>query len=180
MKLKKSIILCSLMAISTAPAVANPVWDLFAGVSIGAGAQTMFGDGLNKTNTSQSFGAMFGIDIPLFRAELEYTYIGESDSHASIGFANAYFKMPSTVIRPYLGLGVGVMFDGKETSKYNLEFDTKPAYQGMLGVTIDVPKLPFKFDVEAHAIYIPNILQFNDERPDILHYEAKIKLRYIF
>ena len=180
MKLKTSIILCSLTAAATMPAMANPVWDLYAGVSVGAGAQTMFGDGRNETNTSQSFGAMFGLDVPLFRTELEYTYIGESNSHASIGFINAYFKMPSTMIRPYLGLGIGLMFNGEENERYNKKFDTKPGYQGMLGVTIDVPKLPFKFDVEAHAIYIPDVLRFADERPDIFHYEAKIKLRYIF
>ena len=180
MKLKTSIILCSLASATTMPAVANSVFDLYAGVSVGVGAQTLFGDGKNETNTSQSFGAMFGIDVPVFRGEVEYTYIGTSDSHASIGFANAYFKMPSTVIRPYLGLGVGLMFAGEENEQYNEKYDTKPAYQGMLGVTIDVPKLPFKFDVEAHAIYIPDVLRFGDERPDVLHYEAKIKLRYLF
>lgn len=180
MKLKTSIILSSLATIATMPAVANPAFDLYAGVSVGVGAQTMFGDARDETNTSQSFGAMFGMDIPLFRTELEYTYIGESDSHANVGFVNAYFKMPSTAIRPYFGLGIGVMFDGEENGKYNKKFDTKPAYQGMLGVTIDVPKLPFKFDVEAHAVYIPDVLRFGNERPDILHYEARIKLRYVF
>ncbi len=180
MKLKTSIILCSLIATTTAPAVANSVFDLYAGVSVGVGAQTMFGDGKNETSTAQSFGAMFGIDVPMFRGELEYTYIGESDSHANLAFANAYFKMPSTAIRPYFGLGVGLMFSGEENKNFNKEFDTKPAYQGMLGVTIDVPKLPFKFDIEAHTIYIPDVFRFESERPDILHYEAKIKLRYIF
>ena len=180
MKLKTSIILCSLIAVTTAPAVANSAFDLYAGVSVGIGAQTLFGDGKNETNTSQSFGAMFGLDIPMFRAELEYTYIGESNSNANLAFANVYFKIPSTAIRPYFGLGGGIMFSGEENSKYNKNFDTKPAYQGMLGVTIDVPKLPFKFDIEAHAIYIPDVLRFGTERPDILHYEAKLKLRYLF
>lgn len=180
MKLKTSVILCSLTAIATTPAIASSAFDLYAGVSVGVGAQTLFGDGRNETNTSQSFGAMFGLDIPLFRAELEYTYLGESNSHANLGFVNAYFKMPSTAIRPYFGLGFGIMFDGKEDVRYNQEFNTKPAYQGMLGVTIDVPKLPFKFDIEGHAIYIPDVLRFGSERPDILHYEAKLKLRYLF
>lgn len=180
MKLKTSIILCSLITVATAPAVAGSAFDLYGGISVGAGAQTMFGDGQNETNTSQSFGTMFGLEIPLFRAELEYTYLGESNSHTNIGFVNAYFKMPSTAIRPYFGLGIGIMFDGKEDVVYDKEFDTKAAYQGMLGVTIDVPKLPFKFDIEAHAIYIPDVLRFENERPDIFHYEAKLKLRYLF
>ena len=180
MKLKTSIILCSLTVAGATPAVANSAFDLYAGVSVGVGAQTLFGGGRNETNTSQSFGAMFGLDIPMFRTELEYTYIGTSDSHANIGFVNAYFKMPSTMIRPYMGFGVGLMFSGEENIRYNKSLDTKPAYQGMLGLTIDVPKLPFKFDIEGHAIYIPDVLRFGSERPDILHYEAKIKLRYIF
>lgn len=57
MKLKTSIILCSLASATTMPAVANSAFDLYAGVSVGVGAQTLFGDGKNETNTSQSFGA---------------------------------------------------------------------------------------------------------------------------
>ena len=73
MKLKTSIILCSIIAATTMPAVADSAFDLYAGVSVGVGAQTLFGDGKNETNTSQSFGAMFGLDIPVFRAELVKT-----------------------------------------------------------------------------------------------------------
>ena len=75
MKLKTSIILCSVLAATSAPAMANPVWDLYVGATIGAGGQTMFNDGHDKTETAQSFGGMFGIDLPVSRVEAEYNYL---------------------------------------------------------------------------------------------------------
>ena len=67
MKLKTSIFLCSIIAVTSAPAIANPVWDLYAGAFLGVGGQTVFNDGKNKSTDSQSFGAIFGIDVPAFR-----------------------------------------------------------------------------------------------------------------
>ena len=87
--------------------------------------------------------------------------------------------MPSTVVKPYLGIGAGLMFAG-ENENENIDFDTTAAYQAMLGVTLDVPALPFKFDVEARTVYLPDIYKVADIEPDILHYEARIKIRYIF
>lgn len=179
MKLKTSIILCSLATIATAPAFADAVWDLYGGVSIGAGAQTIFADGTHSTDAAQSFGAMFGIDIPVFRAEVEYSYLTQRDSHAHSGFVNAYLKMTSTVVKPYMGLGVGMVFGGRD-NKADAKYDTSAAYQGMLGVTFDTPALPFDFDVEARAVYAPNIYEFTGASPDILHYEARVKARYMF
>jgi len=180
MKLKTSIILCAATMATTMPAFANSVWDLYAGATIGAGAETIFADDEKETNAAQSFGAMFGIDLPAFRFEAEYNYLGEKrDLHAHLALVNAYFKMPSTVIKPYLGLGAGVMFAG-ENENLDINFDTTAAYQGMLGVTFDPAALPFKFDIEARAIYMPDIYQVDDIEPDILHYEARIKIRYIF
>ena len=127
MKLKTSIILSTTaMALST-PVFANPVWDLYAGATVGAGAQTVFADDHDATNAAQSFGAMFGVDIPAFRIEAEYNYLNETDTYAHLALVNAYFKMPSTVIKPYLGLGVGIMMNGKN-EKYDVKFDTTPAY----------------------------------------------------
>jgi len=179
MKLKTSIILGSIIATTAAPAIANPVWDLYAGALIGVGAQTVFNDGHDKTETAQSFGGVFGIDLPAFRIEAEYDYIKQSNSHANIAMANAYFKMPSTVVKPYLGLGAGVMFNGSDDD-HDVDLDTSAAYQGMLGVTLDVPALPFKFDIEGRALYIPDIAKVDDNKPDLLHYDARIKIRYIF
>ena len=179
MKLKTSIILCSMIAVASTPTMANTVWDLYAGVSIGAGGQTLFNDGHDKTETAQSFGGMFGIDLPAFRIEAEYNYLNESESHVNLAMVNAYFKMPSTVVKPYMGLGVGVMFDG-ESDRYDAHMDTSAAYQGMLGVTLGVPALPFKFDIEARGVYIPNVVKLEDNKPDLLQYEARVKIRYLF
>lgn len=179
MKLKTSIILTALTGVLSTPAIANPVWDLYAGLTIGAGAETVFVDNHKDTDSAQSFGAMFGVDVPMFRIEAEYNHLKQSETYANLALANVYFKVPSTVIKPYFGAGVGVMFNGKN-DKENVKLDTSAAYQGMLGVTLDVPALPFKFDVEGRAIYMPDICKIRDEKPDVLHYEARLKIRYIF
>jgi len=180
MKLKTSIILCSIIATASAPAIANPVWDLYVGATIGAGAQTLFNEDHDKTNSAQSFGAMFGIDLPVFRVEAEYNYLTEHDFHANLAMVNAYFKMTSTVVKPYMGLGVGAMFNAKNDKYDDMDLDTSAAYQGMLGVTLGVPTLPFKFDIEGRAVYIPDVAKDGDNHPDLLHYDARIKIRYVF
>ena len=179
MKLKTSIILCSLAATTTMPAFSDTVWNLYAGAAIGAGAQTIFADGEKHTDTAQSFGVMFGLDIPVFRTEVEYSYLTQRETNAHTGFINAYFKMPSTVVKPYMGLGVGMMFGGRD-DEINIRYDTTSAYQGMLGVTLETPALPFDFDVEARVIYVPNIYNLNNTEPDILHYGVRVKARYMF
>lgn len=178
MKLKTSIILCA-AAMAAAPAFADPVWDLYAGATVGAGAATIFADDEHPTDPAQSFGAIFGVDLPAFRFETEYNYLNVKDVHSHVALVNAYFKMPSTVIKPYLGVGVGMLIDGEDKAN-SADLDTSAAYQGMLGVTLDVPGLPCKFDIEARAIYIPDVYKVGDIEPDILHYDARIKLRYLF
>ncbi len=179
MKLKTSIILTALTGLVATPAIANPVWDLYAGATIGVGAETTFIDNENDTASAQSFGAMFGIDVPAFRIEAEYNYLKQSDAHANLALANAYFKIPSTVVKPYVGVGVGIVFDG-ENEKAHVDFETSAAYQGMLGVTLDVPALPLKFDIEGRALYMPDICKVGTDEPDILHYEGRLKVRYVF
>jgi len=179
MQLKTSIILCLIFGTISGPALANSVWDIYGGLSFGVGAQTFFMDNDSETRSAQSFGAMFGIDLPAFRFEAEYNYLNSSDSHASVAFANAYFKMPATVVKPYLGLGVGIEFAGKN-DKHSADFDTAAAYQGIFGATIETPRLPVKFDIEGRAIYIPDVCEIGDTNPDLLHYEGRIKVRYAF
>lgn len=179
MKLKTTIILCSLFAMANTPAIAGAAWDIYGGLSFGVGAQTFFTHDNNETRSAQSFGAMFGVDLPAFRFEAEYNYLNSSDSHANMAFANAYFKVPSTVVKPYLGVGIGMEFAGKN-DKYNADFDTSAAYQGIFGATIDTPALPIKFDIEGRAIYIPDICEIGTDKPDLLHYEGRIKVRYVF
>jgi len=88
--------------------------------------------------------------------------------------------MTSTVVKPYMGLGVGAMFNAKNDKYDDMDLDTSAAYQGMLGVTLGVPTLPFKFDIEGRAVYIPDVAKDGDNHPDLLHYDARIKIRYVF
>ena len=92
---------------------------------------------------------------------------------------NAYFKIPLVIVKPYIGAGFGMMFEGRDT-KRDIKFDTSLAYQAMLGLTLDVPKLPFKFDIEGRTLYVPDIYTLNGSTPDALRYEARVKIRYLF
>lgn len=179
MKLKTSIILCSVATAFSGVAIANPVVDFYAGATIGVGAQTVFYDGTNTTDSAQSFGALIGMDVPFFRIDAEYNYLHQADNYAHLALVNAYFKMPSAIIKPYIGAGVGILFDGKDKEN-DITFDTCAAYQGTLGITLDVPVLPFKFDIEGRALYVPDIVTINGEKPDVLHYDARVKIRYVF
>lgn len=113
--------------------------------------------------------------------ELEYDYLNHDAYKLHLGMINVYAKMPTTVIQPYLGIGIGSTFDGHvidNDSTINIDADT--AYQAMLGLTFDLPVLPFKIDAEGRAIYIPNLYSVADITPDVLQYELRLKLRYIF
>ena len=160
---------------------ANAVWDIYAGGLVSAGGVTIFADDDTETYSSQSFGGVIGIDIPAFRFEAEYDYLRSSDFHTNLAMVNAYFKMPSTVIKPYLGVGVGASFSGEyDDDTVNFDLDTTAAYQGMLGVTIDLPVMPVKFDIEGRALYAPDIVNIAGIKPDLLNYDLRLKVRYIF
>ena len=151
---------------------------IYAGLTLGAGGITTFAGDDNDSTSGASYGAVVGMDIPLVRIELEYDYLNESEGHMHIGMVNAYFKMPSTVIKPYLGVGVGTIFNGKMYSDGNIR--NKGAYQGMLGLTFDVPVIPFNVDVEGRVLYAPDVYETIDAKPDVLHYDLRLKLRYVF
>ena len=52
----------------------------------------------------------------------------------------------------------------------------------MLGATIDVLALPIKFDVEGRVLYAPNLYKVEGTHltPDMLQYNIRAKVRYIF
>lgn len=162
---------------SSQSANANLLFDIYGGVAVGAGGMAIFADNDNHSDSAQSYGAVVGIDIPVLRFELEYDYLTNPDSDIHLGMLNAYFKMPSTVIHPYAGVGVGSAFSG---NLYNTDINTVAAYQGMLGVTFDVPALPIKIDAEGRALYAPNVYEIENIKPDILQYDLRVKLRYVF
>ena len=93
---------------------------------------------------------------------------------------NAYVKLPGlVVVNPYIGVGVGMMFDAS-SDYYQVKLDSTIAYQGMLGATLDIPALPFKIDIEGRAIYMPELYSKNNIEVDGIQYDARIKLRYVF
>lgn len=161
-----------------APAAnANILFDIYAGATIGAGGQTLYLDGDYDSKSAQSYGAIVGLDLPLFRAELEYDYLTNENADLQLAMLNAYFKLPSPVIQPYIGAGIGDIFDGKINE---IELKSTVAYQGMLGITFDIPVLPIKIDAEARALYSANVYEVNNASPDLLQYDLRLKLRYIF
>lgn len=177
MKLKYLGILSAATLAFSGSANAELLFDLYAGATVGAGAATEFADDATHTDSAQSYGAVLGLDIPLVRFELEYDYLNNDSARLHMGMINLYGKIPSTVVHPYLGVGVGNVFGG---DAHDLDVDSAVAYQGMLGVTFDVPVLPIKIDAEGRAIYIPNLYQVADIKPDLLQYEVRLKLRYVF
>ena len=184
-----SISLISLVSTLTIASAANAgvIADFYAGAMAGVGGITTFTGHHNETDSSMVFGGIAGMDLPIFRVEAEYDYFKSSDLDTNAAMLNLYAKIPSTVILPYIGAGVGMVFGGDTTvtkdgieTKYDI--DTNAAYQAMLGATIDVLALPIKFDVEGRALYAPNIYSVtgSDSKPDMLQYNIRAKVRYIF
>ena len=82
------------------------------------------------------------------------------------------------MVKPYLGVGVGNVFSGKDNDF--VDIDSVIAYQGMLGVTFDIPVLPIDVDVEGRVLYAADIYDIAGIKPDFLQYEGRLKLRYVF
>lgn len=179
MKLKYTGFFFFVSTILTATtANANLLLDPYVGAVVGAGGQTVFIDDENHSESAQAYGAVIGLDVPILRAELEYNYMNNQGTKLNIGLFNIYAKMPAAMIHPYIGVGVGATFSSK-FSNMKME-DSVAAYQGMLGITFDVPVLPIKVDAEARALYIPDIYTLENQKPDLLHYDLRVKLRYVF
>ncbi len=161
--------------------------DFYIGGMVGAGGQTMFAEHKNETDTSQIFGGVVGMDLPIFRIEGEYDYFHSKDLNTNAAMLNLYAKLPSTIILPYIGAGIGMAFGGKQEfiengTKTEYSIDSTAAYQAMLGATIDILKLPLKFDIEGRVLYAPDLykIEATNTSPDMLQYGVRAKVRYIF
>ncbi len=161
---------------------ANLLFDIYAGGTFGVGGSTYFADGNNESYSLQSYGAVLGIDVPMFRLEAEYDYSKTDDTTLNFGMLNAYFKLPTAVIKPYFGAGVGTTFSSKfePSENISLDIDDTIAYQGMIGVTFDLPAIPFNVDVEGRVLYASELFEYANEKIDLLQYQGRIKLRYVF
>lgn len=184
-----SISLISIVSTLACMSVANAgvIADFYVGGMAGAGGQTLFADHENKSDSSAVFGAIAGMDIPFFRIEGEYDYFKSSDLNTNAAMLNVYAKMPSTLVVPYIGGGVGMIFDGdysveEENVKTELHMKTTAAYQAMLGATLGILAIPLKFDVEGRALYAPDVFKIpgTNTTPDMLQYQVRVKARWIF
>ena len=184
-----SLSLISVVSVLTCASAANAsvLADFYVGGMVGAGGTTLLSNHKNSTDSATMLGAIAGMDLPIFRIEGEYDYFNSADLDTNAGMINLYAKMPSTVILPYIGAGAGMVFGGKHsitsegvTTEHNV--DSTTAYQAMLGATIDILKLPLKFDVEGRILYAPNIYKdtVTGATPDMLQYGVRAKMRYIF
>lgn len=179
MNFKHTAILTTMAILCAAPAHANLLFDVYAGATGGIGGATMFTDNHAHSDSAYSFGGVIGIDIPFVRIEGEYNHILPQDTKLNTAMLNAYLKMPTTLVQPYIGAGIGIIFDG-DVDNTDIKIKDKTAYQGMLGLTFDIPVLPFKIDAEGRVLYSHDIYTVADIKPDILHYDARLKVRYIF
>ena len=173
-----ALLTATTIMLSAGAANANMLFDIYAGGTYGIGGYTMFTNGDDISKSMQSYGAVLGMDIPLFRVELEYNYLDADAIKANLGFVNAYFKLPTPVIKPYIGVGIGSTFDSKyePADTIKTDIDDVLAYQGMLGITLKLPVIPFDIDVEGRVLYAPDIMT----DIDLLQYEGRAKLRYVF
>ncbi len=182
MKLKTTGLMAILLATGISyNANANMLFDTYAGATAGFGGITYKMDDHDKSMSAYSYGAFIGIDIPLVRIEGEYSHISADTVDLDLAMVNAYVKMPIPVVKPYIGAGIGMTFDG-EYSDDIVKFQTQDsiAYQGMLGLTLDIPVLPFNVDVEGRVLYVPDAFDVPTSELDVLHYEGRVKLRYVF
>ena len=168
--------------LSVGNANANLLFDIYAGATAGFGASAKFVNDDYLEHSAESYGAVFGIDIPLLRIEAEYNYLNGYDTRINLGMVNAYFKIPTPVLKPYFGAGLGTTFDSKYEPSVGsgITMDESIVYQGMAGITLDLPVAPVKFDIEGRILYANNLYEIADKMVDIMHYDARVKLRYVF
>lgn len=164
--------------LSTGAANANMLFDIYAGGTYGIGGHTLFTKSDDISKSSQSYGAVLGMKFPLLRIELEYNYLDTDIIKMDTGFVNLYFNIPTPIIKPYIGGGIGYAVDStykpKNGPKTNI--DETMTYQAMLGITLDLPAIPFDIDVEGRVMVAPDLMT----DVDLLQYEGRAKLRYIF
>ncbi len=168
--------------LSATSANANLLFDIYTGATAGFGATAKFVHSDYHEHSAQSYGAVIGVDIPLFRIEGEYNYLDGSDTTINLAMMNAYFKIPSPMLKPYFGAGIGTTFNSKyqPTHQPKVTIDDSITYQGMVGITLDLPFAPIKLDAEGRILYANNAYKIIDKTVDIMHYDARLKLRYVF
>ena len=176
----KSILTIVALMATGASANAGMITDWYAGAMAGIGGATLVSKDHRFSHSAQVYGGVIGVDLPVVRFEAEYNYTNSDPINMNLVMGNAYVKLPAFIgTNPYIGVGVGLMFDAK-TDYYDKKIDANIAYQGMLGTTLEIPVLPFKIDVEGRAMMVPEIYSVGDQKYNVIQYDGRVKLRYIF
>jgi len=173
--LPTTILSIGLLSTANAGWVVSP----YAGVSAGVGRETVYSGDTSATVKSNSYGAMLGLDLPIISVEGEYNYLDTKGMEANAAMVNLYLKIPSVIVKPYIGGGFGTLFGIKDTET-NASLGSAAAYQGMVGATIDILKLPIKPMIEARVLYAPDIADYGFAKPDLLVYDVRLKIKYAF
>lgn len=173
-----SFFTAAILMVGATNANAEILFDFYAGGTVGLGNMTMFSSEDHDDWSAQSYGLVAGIDFPVIRIEAEYDVLSSHKIDMQTVMGNAYVKLPGTVINPYLGFGVGAMVHASHD--YDIDIDTTVAYQGMLGVTFNIPTLPIKIDLEGRVMYMSDLYEYYDDDVDAIHYDVRAKLRVLF
>ncbi|MDR0319733.1 MAG: hypothetical protein LBH81_03270 [Rickettsiales bacterium] len=177
----KKLMAIALVGALSAPLSARAVIDPYLGMSVGQG-NAHFTGGLDG-NSYTSLGAQAGIKFPFVRGEVEYNRLFQGDISAGVGFINFYLEpfMFIPVISPYIGGGVGRLFDAKIG---DAKLNSNSAFQGMLGTGITFPGFPMRFDAELRGAFTGNLTPNDSEVVTKSVYmglfEIRVKGAYVF
>lgn len=181
MNIKKTLLISALTLGLAAPAAdAALIMDFYTSANVGIGNQRISDQDASETYSAQSYGAALGLDLPVVRVEAEYNYLNSDDVGLHVGMFNAYLKpFMFPLVKPYMGVGFGSVFGGDFGG---VDVKTTNAYQAMVGVSLDLPGTKTAIDVEGRALYAKDIVEMEllNISPDLLQYELRAKLRYVF
>ena len=88
-----AFLITAAIILSVGNANANLLFDIYAGGVRGFGASGKFIDTSYDEHSAESYGAVFGIDIPMFRIEAEYNYLNEYDTTINLGMFPSHIKL---------------------------------------------------------------------------------------
>ena len=81
----------------------------------------------------------------------------------------SYFKPLTDYVKKYINENMESLLRGDAAANIKLDAIPGNSYRNMI------------YSLENWlSIYMPDICKIRDEKPDVLHYEARLKIRYIF
>ncbi|MDR1071111.1 MAG: porin family protein [Rickettsiales bacterium] len=184
----KKTLLAAVCGILFAASARAGLVDLYVGATGGLGNSVTYipsgslPNAKDLVKSGKSFGAVVGIDIPVVRIEGEYDYITAKNLNLNAAMANVYIKwLPTPVVKPYIGAGAGMTFGGKIDSPIlDVKFESSSAFQGMIGLQVDIPATPLMFDLEWRAMYAASVYEIVGKKVGFLQSDIRAKVRYVF